>query len=90
MAAATSDLESLERRLRRLEDRVEIHELIARYGLVMDDRNMADMPGLFTPDVAIRSGDGVMNTVGLEAVVAMFRGKSAVIPGQVFPEEEGA
>ena len=23
-------------------------------------------------------------------VVAMFRGKSAVIPGQVFPEEEGA
>ncbi len=23
-------------------------------------------------------------------VVAMFRGKSAVIPGQVFPEKEGA
>ena len=79
MAAATSDLESLERRLRRLEDRVEIHELIARYGLVMDDRNMADMPGLFTPDVAIRSGDGVMNTVGLEAVVAMFRGRFTVL-----------
>ena len=76
---SASDPQALERRIRRLEDREEIHELIARYGLVMDDRNMAEMPELFTADVVIRSGDGVMNTRGREAVVDMFRGRFAVL-----------
>ena len=53
----------IERRIRRLEDRVEIGELIARYGLVMDDRDIDGMPALFTPDVVIRSDDGVLAVV---------------------------
>jgi uncharacterized protein (TIGR02246 family) len=69
----------LERRLRRLEDRVEIGELIARYGLVMDDRDLAAMPDLFTPDVTLTSADGVMHAIGRDAVVAMFRGRFEVL-----------
>jgi hypothetical protein len=33
----------LEQRIRRLEDRTEIGDLIARYGLVMDNRDMDGM-----------------------------------------------
>jgi ketosteroid isomerase-like protein len=69
----------LQRRIRRLEDRAEIGELIARYGLVMDERDMAGMPQLFTPDVVVRSVDGVMHASGLDAVVEMFRGRFAVL-----------
>ncbi len=69
----------LEHRIRRLEDRTEIGELIARYGLVMDDRDMAAMPGLFTADVVIRSGDGVMNVTGRDQAVAMFRERFRVL-----------
>lgn len=70
---------SLESRIRRLEDRTEIGELIARYGLVMDDRDMDGMPDLFTQGVAIRSGDGVMNVVGRDAAIAMFRERFKVL-----------
>lgn len=69
----------LEARLRRLEDRVEIGELVARYGLAMDDRDLAAMPCLFTQDVRIRSVDGVMDAHGLEAAIAMFRGRFEVL-----------
>jgi ketosteroid isomerase-like protein len=62
----------LERRLRRLEDRIEIGELIARYALVMDNRDVVEMPALFTQDVVIRSLDGVMNSMGREAAVKLF------------------
>ena len=74
-----SGSEDLQRRIRRLEDRAEIGELVARYGLVMDDRDMVAMPELFTPDIVVRSADGVMNASGLAAVVAMFRGRFAVL-----------
>ena len=69
----------LEARVRRLEDRNEICELIARYGLVMDDRDIDGMPGLFTPDVTVRSVDGEMNARGLDAVVAQFKGRFEVL-----------
>jgi ketosteroid isomerase-like protein len=69
----------LEQRVRRLEDRIEIGELIARYGLVMDDRDMASMPDLFTSDVVIRSRDGGMNATGRDAAIAMFRRRLAAL-----------
>ncbi|HWJ07669.1 MAG TPA: nuclear transport factor 2 family protein [Steroidobacteraceae bacterium] len=70
---------TLERRLRQLEDRVEIGELVMRYGLVMDDRDVDAMPQLFTPDVRIRSADGVMDARGRDAAVAMFLGRFTVL-----------
>jgi ketosteroid isomerase-like protein len=66
-------------RLRRLEDRVEIGELIARYGLVMDNRDIAQMATIFTADVVIESADGVMNVSGRDAAVAMFRERFRVL-----------
>jgi ketosteroid isomerase-like protein len=69
----------IERRLRQLEDRVEIGELIARYGLVMDDRDMEGMPDLFTPDAVLRSADGVMNAKGRDTLVELFKGRFKVL-----------
>jgi ketosteroid isomerase-like protein len=74
-----TDFSALERRIRRLEDRDAIADLIARYCLVMDNRDMEGMPDLFTPDFVVRSADGVMNTVGREAAVEMFRGRFQVL-----------
>jgi ketosteroid isomerase-like protein len=71
--------ESLEARLQRLEDRIAIEELIARYGLVMDDRDMERMPELFTEDVRILSRDGVMDARGRDAAVALYRGRFEVL-----------
>lgn len=70
---------TLEQRLQELEDRTAIDELIARYCVVMDNRDMAAMPALFTADVRIRSADGVMDTRGREASIEMFRGRFAVL-----------
>lgn len=69
----------LEERVRRLEDRAEIAELIARYCVAMDDRDVDAFPRLFTPDVRIRSGDGAMDARGLADVTAMFTGRFAVL-----------
>ncbi len=70
---------TLEQRVQELEDRTAIGELIARYGLVMDNRDMAAMPALFTADVRIRSGDGVMNCQGRDAAVELFRSRFKVL-----------
>jgi ketosteroid isomerase-like protein len=70
---------SLEARLRRIEDRIAIEELVARYGLVMDDRDMDGMPGLFTEDARILSRDGVMDARGRDAVIELYRGRFAVL-----------
>jgi len=69
----------LPRRICRLEDRAEIGELVARYCLGLDDRDLARMTELFTPDAVVRSSDRVMHAAGLRAVVAMFRGRFAVL-----------
>ena len=74
-----SSISELERRIARLEAREEIFELVARYGLVMDDRDMSGMDDLFTRDAVIRSMDGVMNATGREAVVEQFRGRFKVL-----------
>jgi ketosteroid isomerase-like protein len=70
---------SLEQRVQQIEDRQAICDLIARYGLVMDDRDMAAMPDLFTEDVHIRSLDGVMDSRGRAAVVEMYRQRFDVL-----------
>ena len=67
------------KRLRQLEDRTEIGELIARYCLVMDNRDMEGMSLLFTPDAVVRSADGVMHARGLAAIVDMFHGRFKVL-----------
>jgi ketosteroid isomerase-like protein len=71
--------ETIEQRLRRLEDRAAIDELIARYGFTIDDRDLPAITDLFTEDAAVRSADGVMNAKGLEAVIEQFHGRFAAL-----------
>jgi hypothetical protein len=70
---------TVEARLRRIEDREEIHTLLARYGLAMDNRDLAIFPQIFLPGVVIRSGDGVMNAQGLDTVTRLFEQRFAVL-----------
>lgn len=70
---------SVNARLRRLEDRAEIAELIARYCIAVDDRDTGTLASLFTADGRFRSADGVMDARGREAVVQQFRGRFAVL-----------
>ncbi len=65
--------DSLAARLRRLEDRAAIEELIARYAIAVDDRDLDALGTLFTPDGAFRSKDGVMNARGRGRVLEQFR-----------------
>jgi 3-phenylpropionate/cinnamic acid dioxygenase small subunit len=55
---------SVEARLRRLEDRSELRELVARYAIAIDDRDIDAIAELFTADGSFRSQDGVMNATG--------------------------
>ena len=73
------DTSSLEERIRRLEARVGIDELIARYALVMDNRDVAALPELFTADVIVESSRGGMHAVGRDAVVELFLARFRVL-----------
>lgn len=74
-----SDQEALERKLRRLEDREAIRELVARYGFVIDDRDMEGIGELFHPDARFRSRDGGLDAQGREAVLDQFRDRFSVL-----------
>jgi len=74
-----SALDDLAARVARLEDRAEIRELVARYGFVVDDRDIEGLAGLFTPDGCFRSRDGVIDAHGREAVIETFHGRYAAL-----------
>lgn len=71
--------EGMEHRLARLEAREAIRELVARYCLVIDDRDIDGIGRLFTHDARFRSRDGVMDAAGREAIIAQFHGRFAVL-----------
>jgi uncharacterized protein (TIGR02246 family) len=63
----------LERRMRRLEDRLELQELPARYARAIDDR---DIPGLlecFCEDGTFARYDGSSSVTGHEAIERFYR-----------------
>jgi len=70
---------TLEERVRELEDRTAISELIAQYGFHIDDRDVDALAGLFTNDAVMRSSDGVMNARGRDAVIEQFHGRFAAL-----------
>jgi ketosteroid isomerase-like protein len=71
--------DDLERRLARLEDREQIRELVARYGYVVDARDIDGIPLLFTPDGRFRSKDGVIDAAGRPEVVKAFHGRYSAL-----------
>ena len=68
-------LEEFDKRLQKLEDREAIRELVARYGQVVDDRDLEGVKALFTDDAVFRTQGGEMNATGLAAVMDNFRGR---------------
>jgi len=71
----TEPSNSLAARLQRLEDLAAIGELIARYALAVDDRDLDALGALFTPDGVFRSKDGVMDARGRGPVLEQFQGR---------------
>lgn len=71
--------QSAEQRLWRLESRVAIDQLIARYGFAVDNRDTDSLAECFTADAGVRSLDGMMNARGRAEVIAMYRGRFAVL-----------
>jgi uncharacterized protein (TIGR02246 family) len=63
---------SLEQRIRRLEDRVAISDLVAAYCLAIDERDLRRFLSLFTDDAVLRHRDGVMRLDGLAAIDAYY------------------
>src|ERR1700694_5297332 len=58
---------SLEARLRRVEDTLAIHELVARYAFAIDDRDFRTLRELYTQDAVFEGS--VERAVGRAAVV---------------------
>ncbi|MEW2459309.1 MULTISPECIES: nuclear transport factor 2 family protein [Microbacterium] len=59
----------LERRLRALEDRAEIAELIARYGPAVDSADAAEVSALWAADGTYRFDDTVLDADGIRTLV---------------------
>lgn len=69
----------LENRIARLEAKDDIRELVARYGLVIDDHDLAGIEQLFTENARFSSRDGVMQAEGRQAIVEQFVGRFRVL-----------
>jgi len=65
--------DDLEARIRRLEDRAELGELVAVYGRLLDDRDVDGVVALYTEDAVFDSTDGPMT--GRAAVMDYYRGQ---------------
>jgi len=60
---------NLEQRIHRLEDRESIRTLIARYGLIVDQRDIGSVGMLFMRDGSFRSLDGKIASEERDAVL---------------------
>lgn len=76
---AGATLAAMEKRLRTLEDREAIRELVCRYNAVMDNREIDNVASLFTADATVASHDGALSSVGRDAVVEMYQGRWGVL-----------
>lgn len=65
--------DALSARLRRIEDRLAIRDLQARYTIFIDDHDLASVAPLFAQQGRFRSADGVMDAVGREAICEQYR-----------------
>ncbi|RMF11565.1 MAG: nuclear transport factor 2 family protein [Alphaproteobacteria bacterium] len=74
-----SELLTIEQRVRRLEDRAEIRELVSRYGFVIDDRDVDGIADLFATDATFRSQDAVLGARGRDAIINQFHQRFSVL-----------
>lgn len=66
---------SLEARIQRIEDKIELHDLAHLYGFVMDERDLTGLSRLFTEDAHLGSDDGVFNARGIDDIAATYQGR---------------
>jgi uncharacterized protein (TIGR02246 family) len=71
--------ESTERRLQMLEDREAIRNLVARYGFVIDDRDMDGVADCFTEDGGFSSREGNLGARGRQALIDQFHDRWSVL-----------
>lgn len=58
------------------EDHIEIREVLADYGHVVDDHDWARAEDVFTPDVVFESNGGETVLNGISDIVATFKGRN--------------
>lgn len=74
-----NNLDSLERRLTQVEDRLAIRELISRYCFSIDDRDLKTVGSLFTDNAYFGSADGAMKAIGRDAIIEQFKSRYSVL-----------
>ena len=73
--SAVSD--GLAERVAWLEAREEIGELVARYGMAVDDRDVQALADMFTSDAKFGSADGMVANQGRQAVIDFYTERMA-------------
>lgn len=71
--------QSLEQRLARVEDRLAIRELISRYNMAIDDRDLKTVGSLFTENAYFGSVDGAMGATTRQGIVDQFKSRFSVL-----------
>lgn len=76
---AGDELHGLMARLAAVEADVAIRSLVARYAMVMDDRDVDAIPALFTRDAHVTSQDGKMDARGRDFLVKLYESRFAAL-----------
>ncbi|MCL7466704.1 nuclear transport factor 2 family protein [Phaeovulum sp. NW3] len=66
-------------RIDRLESRNAILEIISKYCKACDDRDVPLLRSIFTEDAVVRSQDGMMEGVGIDRVMEVYRKRFEVL-----------
>ena len=74
MSGAT---DGLSERVARLEAQEEIRDLVARYGMAVDDRDVDGLADMFTSDAKFALADGMVANQGRQAVIDFYSGRMA-------------
>ena len=83
-SASGDEVEALKQRVRALEDRAEITELVARYGRAVDDRDWDALAEQYTPDAVFDSAGG--RSQGIDAIVEYYKDRtSAYVASYHYP-----
>ena len=70
---------TLEDRIKRLEDKDQIRDLIVMYGIIMDEHDFEGIERLFTKTASLTSADGVFSAHGIDAIKSTYQDRFAVL-----------
>ncbi|MDG1987666.1 MAG: nuclear transport factor 2 family protein [Halieaceae bacterium] len=70
---------ALEDRIKRLEDKDGIRDLIVMYCIIMDEKDFEGIERLFTKNASLTSADGVFNAHGLDAIKSTYQERWSVL-----------